>query len=65
MPLAGTPDGGAGDTERIRRYAAELVAPAPDVILTSGGSVGAMRQATRTVPIAFRQTPDPIGAGPE
>ena len=55
---------GAGDAGRIRRYAAELVALAPDVILASGGSVvGAIRQATRTVPIVFTQTPDPVGAG--
>ena len=55
---------GAGDDDRARRYAAELVALAPDVILASGGSVvGLMRQATRTVPIVFTQTPDPVGAG--
>src|SRR5438445_13547792 len=42
----------AGDAERIRRYAAELVALAPDVIVTTGSStVGALLQATRTVPI--------------
>ena len=40
----------AGDTDRSRRYAAELVALAPDVILASGGTgVGALLQATRTV----------------
>ena len=55
---------GAGDADRIRRYAAELVALAPDVILASGGSVvGPLLQATRTVPIVFTQTPDPVGAG--
>ena len=55
---------GAGDADRIRRYAAELVALAPDVILASGGTVvGALLQATRTVPIVFTQTPDPVGAG--
>ena len=55
---------GSGDTERIRKYAAELVALAPDVILASGGTVvGALLQATRTVPIVFTQTPDPVGAG--
>ena len=48
----------------IRRYAAELVALAPDVILASGGSgVGALLQATRTVPIVFTQIGDPVGAG--
>jgi putative ABC transport system substrate-binding protein len=54
----------AGDAERIRRYAAELVALAPDVILAAGGQVvGGLLQATRTVPIVFTQTPDPVGAG--
>jgi putative ABC transport system substrate-binding protein len=55
---------GAGDAERFRKYAAELVALAPDVILAIGGSaVGPVLQATRTVPIVFTQTPDPVGAG--
>jgi putative tryptophan/tyrosine transport system substrate-binding protein len=54
----------AGDAERFRKYAAELVALAPDVILASGGTgVGALLQATRTVPIVFTQTNDPVGAG--
>ena len=55
---------GAGDTDRIRKYAAELVALAPDAILASGGAVaGLLLQATRTVPIVFTLTPDPVGAG--
>ena len=55
---------GAGDGERVRKYSAELVALTPDVILASGGSVVApLLQATRTVPIVFTQTPDPVGAG--
>jgi putative ABC transport system substrate-binding protein len=55
---------GAGDTDPTRRYAAELVALEPDVILASGGSVvGPLLQATRTVPIVFTQTPDPVAAG--
>ena len=53
-----------GDAERIRKYAAELVALAPDVILTSGTSiVGPLLQATRTVPIVFPIVGDPVGAG--
>ena len=53
-----------GDADRFRKYAAELVGLAPDVILASGGTgVGALLQATRTVPIVFTQTSDPIGAG--
>jgi putative ABC transport system substrate-binding protein len=55
---------GAGDADRIRKYAAELVALAPDVILASGGAVaGSLLQVTRTVPIVFTLTPDPVGAG--
>src|ERR1700730_3072712 len=55
---------GAGDSDRIRKYAAELVALAPDVILASGGAVaGLLLQATRTVPIVFTLTPAPVGAG--
>jgi putative tryptophan/tyrosine transport system substrate-binding protein len=54
----------AGDAERGRKYAAELVALAPDVILAAGGAVVApLLQATRAVPIVFAQTPDPVGAG--
>ena len=54
---------GAGDAERNRAYAAELVALAPDVILASGGAVvGTLLQATRIVPVVFTQTPDPVGA---
>jgi putative tryptophan/tyrosine transport system substrate-binding protein len=54
----------AGDAERFRKYATELVALAPDVILASGGTgLGALLQATHTVPIVFTQTNDPVGAG--
>ena len=54
----------AGNAGDIRKYAAELVALAPDVILASGGSVvGPLLQATRTVPVVFTQTPDPVAAG--
>jgi ABC-type uncharacterized transport system substrate-binding protein len=55
---------GANDAGRVRRYAAELVALAPDVILTAGTqSVAALQQATRTVPIVFGSVIDPVGAG--
>jgi putative tryptophan/tyrosine transport system substrate-binding protein len=55
---------GAGDAELFRRHASELVALAPDVILASGGAVvPSLLQATRTVPIVFTGTPDPVGAG--
>jgi ABC-type uncharacterized transport system substrate-binding protein len=54
----------AGNDADTRQYAAELVALAPDVILASGGTVvGPLLQATRTVPVVFTQTPDPVGAG--
>ena len=45
---------GAGDGERIRAYAAELVALAPDVILAGGAiTVGPLQQASHAVPIVF------------
>ena len=47
---------GAGDADRYRSYAAELVALAPDVILAAGSvATAALQQATRTVPIVFVQ----------
>jgi putative ABC transport system substrate-binding protein len=54
----------AADAERIRRYAAEVVALAPDVIMATGSIVVApLLQATRTVPIVFALVPDPVGSG--
>src|SRR5215813_13702420 len=54
----------AGDADRIRRFVAELVTLAPDVIVTTGSAtVGPLLQATRTVPIVFVNVPDPVGAG--
>jgi putative ABC transport system substrate-binding protein len=54
----------AGDPERFRRYAAELVGLSPDVILATGSAAAApLLQATRTVPIVFVIVPDPVGAG--
>src|SRR5262249_50865565 len=55
---------GAVDPERIRSYAAELVALAPDVILATGSAiVGSLLAATRAVPIVFVQVAEPVGAG--
>jgi putative ABC transport system substrate-binding protein len=55
---------GANDVDRNRRYAAELVALAPDILLASGTvSVAALQQATRIIPIVFVQVSDPVGAG--
>jgi len=54
----------AGNADDTRKYAAELVTLAPDVIFASGSaSVGPLQRATRTVPIVFAVTPDPVGAG--
>jgi ABC-type uncharacterized transport system substrate-binding protein len=54
----------AGDANLTRKYAAELVALAPDVILAPGStSLGPLLQATRTVPIVFATILDPVGAG--
>jgi putative tryptophan/tyrosine transport system substrate-binding protein len=45
---------GAGDPERVRIYAAELVALAPDVVLASGGTtLGPLRQVSRTIPTVW------------
>jgi len=54
----------AGDPDRRNRYAAELVALAPDVILADTSTVvAALQQATQTVPIVFAGVIDPVGAG--
>ena len=54
----------AGNEDDTRKHAAELVALAPDVIFASGSAaVAPLRRATRTVPIVFVVTPDPVGAG--
>jgi len=54
----------AGDADDIRKYAAELAALAPDVILATGSATLApLLQATRAVPIVFTIVPDPVGAG--
>jgi putative tryptophan/tyrosine transport system substrate-binding protein len=55
---------GGGDADRIRKYAAELVALTPDVILATGTTATEqLLQASRTVPIVFVLVPDPVGAG--
>jgi putative ABC transport system substrate-binding protein len=53
-----------GNVAEIRRHAAELVALAPDIIVAHGtAAVGALLQATRTIPIVFPVASDPVGAG--
>jgi putative tryptophan/tyrosine transport system substrate-binding protein len=55
---------GANDPDRDRKYAAELVALAPDVMLASGTlSAAALQHVTRTLPIVLVNVADPIGAG--
>ena len=52
------------DADRLRRYAAELLALEPDVILASPSpSVAELQRITRTTPIVFANLIDPIGAG--
>ena len=54
----------AGDPDRIRKDAMELVALAPDVILATGTPVtSALQQASLNVPIVFAQVPDPVANG--
>jgi putative ABC transport system substrate-binding protein len=55
---------GAADVARARKMAAELIALAPDVILTSASpAVTGLQEVTRTVPIVFAGVVDPVGAG--
>jgi len=55
---------GAGDADRIRSYADELVALAPDVILATGAAgIAPLLKATRAVPVVFMNVVDPVGAG--
>src|SRR5262245_32028476 len=52
------------DTDRLRLYAAELVSLKPDVIVASGNrALIAMQQQTRTIPIIFSGTSDPVAQG--
>ena len=55
---------GDDKTDLERKYAAELVALAPDVILASGTmSVTAVQALSRALPIVFAAVADPVGAG--
>jgi putative ABC transport system substrate-binding protein len=55
---------GGGDADRFRSSAIELVAIEPDVILAVASSImGALQQATHTIPIVFANITDPVGAG--
>ncbi len=53
-----------GDEAEARKYAAELVALAPDVLVAGGGAAAeALLKVTRTIPIVFVIVPDPVGSG--
>ena len=55
---------GAGNADNVRKFAAELVALAPDVILAPGTStLEPLLQATRAIPIVFVHAADPVGGG--
>jgi len=55
---------GPGNAETMRKYAADLVALAPDVILaTSSAAVAPLLEVSRTVPIVFAGIADAVGAG--
>ena len=52
------------DDATIRRHAAELAAFAPDVILAhANAAIGALQQASRTIPIVFPVAGDPVASG--
>jgi putative tryptophan/tyrosine transport system substrate-binding protein len=56
--------GAGANLDDSRKYATELVALAPDVILSIGGvNLPSLLQATRTIPIVFLRVPDPVAAG--
>jgi ABC-type uncharacterized transport system substrate-binding protein len=53
-----------GEAASIRRHATELVALAPDVIVTVGSAtISPVQQASGTIPIVFVNLADPVGAG--
>ena len=53
-----------GSIDGANKYAVELVALAPDVVMVTGSAAaGAMLATTNTVPVVFTQVPDPVGAG--
>ena len=55
---------GVADAASARKYATEMVALAPDVILTAASAAtAAMQEATRTLPIVFVNVADPVAAG--
>ena len=55
---------GAGDVDRMRQFAPELVRLNPDVLVgISTPATAALQAATRTIPIVFAWVSDPVGSG--
>ena len=55
---------GGGNEAETRKYAEELIALTPDVIVATGsGGAELMLKATRTIPVVFVVVPDPMGSG--
>ena len=55
---------GSSNAEELRKYARELVALAPDVLIATGGaSAGPLLAASKTIPIVFANVPDPVASG--
>jgi putative tryptophan/tyrosine transport system substrate-binding protein len=53
-----------GDEAALRKYAAELVALAPDVLVAGGSAAAEVAlKVTQTIPIVFVIVPDPVGSG--
>ena len=53
-----------GSSDKLRAYAAELLALSPDAIIANGSAAATLLlQAARAVPIVFTDVPDPVGAG--
>jgi len=54
----------AGDTERLRAYATELVGLRPDIIICAGATpVTVLRQQSRSIPLVFAAVTDPVASG--
>jgi len=55
---------GSSNADQLRKYARELVALAPDVLVATGGtSAGPLLAASKTIPIVFANVPDPVASG--
>jgi putative ABC transport system substrate-binding protein len=55
---------GGGNEAQTRKYAEELLALAPDVLVAGGGSAAeVLLKTTHTIPVVFVIVPDPVGSG--